>query len=567
MKKLQTFEFYYPLILGVWACFMSFYGLGHLEFFRHTEADRTLIAWEMLETGRYLVPHILSDPILTKPPLYYWLSAATISLFSEPSEFAARTLTAVFAVIFVLMVYGVNRAVRLTKKESFLAASLFGSSMLFFDKSVVAEIDLLYSFFTSLALFLCFFALMKESFGLTVASYLVAGIAFLTKGPPVVLFYAVSSPVFFLMLRHVRAMRCDGFVPPRWKPFLLYNIAGVIVFILIVASWVYPLSQEVGLQELEHQLQVEVIDRAFNHEGHSRGSFYYFNGLFNGFLPWSGILILLVSAVGFFLSKDKRTKYEFTKVSRAFFYFNCLVAFSGFILLSAADGKSTRYILPLFPFFSQLIVVLIIPLSKDFLSNFRNLWLRYFLSSVVLGLAITPFVYLPPGVNSKQMILGCYVLLCAGAYLVYCLSTRKMAKVFVSILVLVTCLRVAQHQIYIPARNHTRSVKPFVYEIDSAVPNNTRIFTLGMFERWLAYYLKREGREVVQLNKSSKLGALPNELYVMFSVEDDRDYIDCLGDAEKISKFNNRKDRVALMKVSKTSIDYALQNCGENIKR
>jgi uncharacterized protein (DUF1330 family) len=110
-------------------------------------------------------------------------------------------------------------------------------------------------------------------------------------------------------------------------------------------------------------------------------------------------------------------------------------------------------------------------------------------------------------------------------------------------------------------------VKPFVLSVDSIVPKDTKIYTLGMFERWVAYYLKRGGRSLVQLGEESNLEGVPESLFVLLSLEDEGDYIDCFTSANELSRFDNGKDKVALMQVAKGSVDYALQNCGENIRR
>ena len=57
----------WKLVLGLslYALCLNLYGVWALEFFRHTEADRSLIGWEMLQSGEFLVPHLLGSVILT----------------------------------------------------------------------------------------------------------------------------------------------------------------------------------------------------------------------------------------------------------------------------------------------------------------------------------------------------------------------------------------------------------------------------------------------------------------------------------------------------------------------
>ena len=47
------------------------------------------IAWEMLRSGDWLTPTLNGLPFLHKPPLFYWITAASMSLLG-PNEFAAR---------------------------------------------------------------------------------------------------------------------------------------------------------------------------------------------------------------------------------------------------------------------------------------------------------------------------------------------------------------------------------------------------------------------------------------------------------------------------------------------
>ena len=47
------------------------------------------VAWEMMRSGDWLVPTLNGLPYFHKPPLFYWITAASMSLFG-PHDWAAR---------------------------------------------------------------------------------------------------------------------------------------------------------------------------------------------------------------------------------------------------------------------------------------------------------------------------------------------------------------------------------------------------------------------------------------------------------------------------------------------
>jgi 4-amino-4-deoxy-L-arabinose transferase-like glycosyltransferase len=55
----------------------------------HGEARRAEVARETLQDGHWLVPTLLGEPFVTKPPLLYWSSAVSMGLFGV-SDWAAR---------------------------------------------------------------------------------------------------------------------------------------------------------------------------------------------------------------------------------------------------------------------------------------------------------------------------------------------------------------------------------------------------------------------------------------------------------------------------------------------
>lgn len=70
-----------------------FWGTGSIGLLDRDEGVYGSIAREMAERGDWITPHFNGLRYLEKPPLYFWLTAATIKLFG-PSEWAVRLWSA-----------------------------------------------------------------------------------------------------------------------------------------------------------------------------------------------------------------------------------------------------------------------------------------------------------------------------------------------------------------------------------------------------------------------------------------------------------------------------------------
>jgi hypothetical protein len=132
--------------LLLWTLVLNLPGLGSLEFFRHTEADRTLIAWEMLDRRDFLIPHILGSEILTKPPIFYWMVAAAIHLSAnQPSGWrACRQQSPERCLVITQFVF--LRKAGASYILSTLTALSLSTGILFLNLASSAEIDMVYGF-------------------------------------------------------------------------------------------------------------------------------------------------------------------------------------------------------------------------------------------------------------------------------------------------------------------------------------------------------------------------------------------------------------------------------------
>lgn len=149
-------------------------------------------AWETIESGTWLVPTLEGVPRLQKPPLVYWMTAASLRLLGR-SEFAARLPTALALTGVMVVIVAIAR--RLDGEVSaFAAATIFGTSLgtVLLGKLVMPE-----PFFT-LGVALTYLAVLRvvddpaRRRGWSLAAWVASAFACLTKGLHGLLLPAVS---------------------------------------------------------------------------------------------------------------------------------------------------------------------------------------------------------------------------------------------------------------------------------------------------------------------------------------------------------------------------------------
>src|SRR5262245_34088684 len=86
-----------PLLL---CAFLFFYRLAERDLWGSHEARAAQDAQSVLEEGRWLLPRLLDRKVdLQKPPLYYWMVAATARLLGRPVDALAVRLPAAAAAL------------------------------------------------------------------------------------------------------------------------------------------------------------------------------------------------------------------------------------------------------------------------------------------------------------------------------------------------------------------------------------------------------------------------------------------------------------------------------------
>ena len=155
---------------------------------RGTEARRVQIAWEMLQSGDWLVPTLGGERTFAKPPLHYWVLALCLQAFGlEP--IAAR-LPALLG--FWLLAGAVFLCLRDThgRTTAWLAALGILCSPVVVEGVPNAEIDPPFAALTALSMLWLGRGMALHARGAVLGAGVLGGLALLSKGPPYFLFLA-----------------------------------------------------------------------------------------------------------------------------------------------------------------------------------------------------------------------------------------------------------------------------------------------------------------------------------------------------------------------------------------
>lgn len=422
------------------ALFSTIPFLHQLEFFRHTEADRTLIAWEMLRSGNWLVPHLLGDLYLTKPPLFYQLLASLMYIFGNPSEFVARLPSALAFSGLISTQYIFARFSTLSKATALLSAVALATSAQLFTASMEAEIDMTLTFSCATACwaaYLTFNAPKNTSSFFALLVVVASAAGFLIKGPPGIFFPFISAAVYYFWL-------------DRSSRSLIIWLLALLATLAIIGAWILLLTHEIPADLLWYHFKFEVLNRVQADplaEQRGRSAFYYLGTLLAGGLPWS--LALFLPSVWKTPSSNNLLRYCASLI------------IPSLLIFSLSSGKSSRYLLPLIPFFITWITVKLSMLE----------WFRH-----------------------------------------------HQKRILFAVVAIFLLARASYSFIYAPQRNRINSVKPIASQIKAAVTTR-EVFILEMFERWLPYYLLQEGILTKRLTPALQTGALVDDqsYYVIIS--------------------------------------------------
>jgi len=267
--------------------------LGTPALLDATEGRYASIAQTMVQSGDWITPQIRLEtgtaPFWGKPPLHFWLTAASLKVFGM-NEWAARFAGFVPGSLMVLMTWFLAR--RLFSSEvAWSAALLLSTSVLLFFMSGSVTIDVTLSCCITGALLGFAMAIWgtraQRYWGLSIFLWLAFG--FLTKGPVAIVLVAAPIGLWTIFAGSWRRI---------WS---LPWFSGTVLFLTLVVPW-FALAERATPGFLNYFFYEENFRRFLTEDyldrygsGHRHMYGMAWGMLAIAFLPWTiPLLVLLV---------------------------------------------------------------------------------------------------------------------------------------------------------------------------------------------------------------------------------------------------------------------------------
>ena len=472
----QTRHIVWPLLLVF--CLVWFYALGARTLVPTDEGRYAEMAREMVATGDWITPRLNAIKYFEKPPLQVWMTALSFKLFGL-GEWQARLWTGLCGLFGIALTAYTGRKV-FNSRIGLTAGVVLASSFLWAGLGHVNTLDMGLSGMMTLAL--CSLLLGQRTdidaaqrrrwmllcwAGMALSVMSKGLIGLVLPGAVLVLYTLVSR---------------DWAI---WKRLQL--LPGLLVFFAITTPWFVLVSLQ--NPEFPHFFFIHEHFQRFTSKIHRReGPWYYFVPiLVLGVLPW-----LTVMAQSLWHSARRESSgFQPQKMLLVWVVFI-------FFFFSISRSKLPSYILPIFP-----ALALLIALHLEHAG--RKTWLLAagFMTLLgAIGLALVPMI---AGWTKEPLDLEHYraaqpwalaaalVLLACGASVLWSLRQYRPESGMRATLTLAIGGFLAGQLAMLatePYGNY-RSGLPMVPAIAAELTPQTPIYSVGMYDQTLPYYLRR----------------------------------------------------------------------------
>ena len=323
--------------------FSIFHRLGFSDLINE-EPRRAYVALEMYLNGDWIHPRHFGLYYMNKPPVYSWLILIFYKIFGYDNEWVVR-LPGVLSYLLIGISLRSILARYLSKREGLIGMIMFftASHFIFFGTIFSGEIDFFFSLLILLQSVMFFYLFEKGKIHLAfLFSYLLASIAFLTKGVPAFLFITLTIAVYLVYKRSTQYL------------FSWAHLFGLFAFLMVLSCY-FVNYQLTGGDSLAYVLKLlwSEPQEKFTHQVSATGwigtfLLFPFKTIYI-LLPWSLILLFLV------------TKPIKQHLDNRWVRFAMIFILANLWIYWLLPLNKHRYLYPFVPF----LITVIVPLIKE----------------------------------------------------------------------------------------------------------------------------------------------------------------------------------------------------------
>ncbi|MGO4395713.1 ArnT family glycosyltransferase [Variovorax sp. M-6] len=337
------------------------------------------VAYEMLHSGDWLVPRLDSLPFFHKPPLFYWLSAAFMSVFGI-SEWAARLPSVLGASVAAGALFLFLR--RWVDVRHATASTVVLATMPFFYAGAqFANLDMLVAGCISATVLLAIHATLareqQEPWRAALAgAFAFAALGILSKG---LIGLLLPGGVFLLWCAATRRLRAVGW-SIAWLP-------GWCIFVAIAAPWM--VAMQLRYPDFFDYFIITQHFRRFSGSGfNNEQPLWFYLPIVAGLaLPWSAWFV-----VAWYKARPLRKPVLSEVDWLMLIWFACIIGF-----FSLPRSKLIGYALPALPPLAYLIARAALAVTKA-----QGPWPRSLRATAALAAAICVATVVAVGLGVSQ---------------------------------------------------------------------------------------------------------------------------------------------------------------------
>lgn len=322
---------------------------------------------EMFESGNFLDIKYNYEPRYNKPPLTYWLIAASSYIFGL-NEFGIRLPIVLLTIGSVWLTYLLGKRLY-GEKGGLYSLMIMAVSVQLMAVKQYASPEIPLTFFFTLTLYWFIKGYQESSVKFYYLSYIALGLTVLTKGYPYIVVIGGIIGLFILIDSHFKIR----IVLKKVRQLKLHF--GIPIVLIIGLSWVAYMYLNHG-QDFWEIFQRETFERAFTRNEKSLRPFFYVEVISWTILPYSLAFFLVLA---YYISSPKKLR---TEIAFPFAWFIVM-----FVIFTAAKGKIPTYFIQAHPAMALMITSLLIssvPKKTAFIKAVKaSLYLPSFLIIII----------------------------------------------------------------------------------------------------------------------------------------------------------------------------------------